>query len=197
MSYAAVDSEVLFCCVVALAVLLVVFTGVVITTPPRTAGAPQPPELSSSAPPPAGYRPRHACPRSGSRGGAHRQAPRHGTHRVRMSTGQVRGPAGRPGIARKRTERSWARGPPQHHFADLGGHHDRQGHGGADQPLPDVERNGLHHGVEDVQDGGKDQQDEGPAGRDDERLVGEGVERTPSPAGLSTRSRRTGGTART
>jgi hypothetical protein len=67
VSYAAVDSEVLFCCVVALAVLLVVFTGVVITTP------------------------------SGSRGGAHRRVPRHGTHRVRMSTGQVRGLAGRPG----------------------------------------------------------------------------------------------------
>ena len=67
MSYAAVDSEVLFWCVVALAALLVVFTGAVIMTP------------------------------SGGRGGAHRQAPRHGTHRVRMSTGQLRGPAGRPG----------------------------------------------------------------------------------------------------
>ena len=155
MSYAAVDSEVLFRFVVALTALLMVLIGVVITTPPGTAGAPQPPELSS----PAGYRPRHAegvrpelivaergqvpgrppwsaaprppalagrdtapwsascpadmtglapgrprsaqmaaaCPRSGSRGGAHRQAPRHGTHRVRMSTGQARGPAGPTG----------------------------------------------------------------------------------------------------
>ena len=155
MSYAAVDSEVLFWFVVALTVLLVVLIGVVITTPRGTAGAPQPPELSS----PVGYRPRHAegvrpelmtaerghvpgrppwgpaprppglaardsapwsascpgdmtglapgrprsaqmaaaCHQSGGRGGAHRQAPRHGTHRVRMSTGQVRGPAGRTG----------------------------------------------------------------------------------------------------
>jgi hypothetical protein len=67
VSYAAMDSEVLFCCVVALAVLLVVFTGAVITTP------------------------------SGSQGGAHRRAPRHGTHGVRMNTGQVRGLTGRPG----------------------------------------------------------------------------------------------------
>ena len=67
-------------------------------------------------------------------------------------------------------------GPPQHRFAGLSGYHDRQGHGGADQPLPDVERDGLQDRVEDVQDGGQDEQDEGPAGRDDERLVGEGVE---------------------
>src|SRR5207342_1841968 len=67
-------------------------------------------------------------------------------------------------------------GLSQHRFADLGGHHDRQGQGGADQPLPDVERDGFQDRVEDVQDGGQDEQDEGPAGGDDERLVGEGVE---------------------
>jgi len=44
-------------------------------------------------------------------------------------------------------------GPPQDRFADLGGHHDRQGYGGADQPLRDAERGGLHHGVEDAQGG--------------------------------------------
>jgi hypothetical protein len=155
VSYAAVDSEVLFWFVVALTALLVALIGVVITTPPGAAGAPQPPELSA----PAGYRPRHAegvrpeltgagrgqmpgrppwgpaprppglavrdtapwsascpadmtglapgrprsaqmataCPRPGGRGGAHRQAPRHGTHRVRVSTGQLHGPAGRTG----------------------------------------------------------------------------------------------------
>ena len=67
-------------------------------------------------------------------------------------------------------------GVPQHHFADLDDHHDGQGHGGADQPLLDVEPDGLHHDLEDGQDGGQDQQDEGAAGRDDERLVGERVE---------------------
>src|SRR5580693_4813825 len=67
-------------------------------------------------------------------------------------------------------------GTPQHGFADLSGYHDRQGHGGADQPLLDVEPDGLHYGVEDAQDSGQDQQDEGPDGGDDERLVGERVE---------------------
>jgi hypothetical protein len=66
--------------------------------------------------------------------------------------------------------------PPQHRFAGLGGYHDRQGHGGADQPLPDVGPDGPDHGLKYAQDGGQDQQDERPAGRDDERLVGKGVE---------------------
>jgi hypothetical protein len=43
--------------------------------------------------------------------------------------------------------------PPPHGLTDLGGRDDRRGHGGADKPLPDVERRGLHHGMEDAQDG--------------------------------------------
>ena len=85
------------------------------------------------------------------------------------------------------------RPPPQDCFADLGGGDDRQGHGGAGQPLPDVERDGLHHGVENAQDGRQDQQQEGPARHVGERLVGEGVEgERPSPGRLWTRLRRTG-----
>jgi hypothetical protein len=39
--------------------------------------------------------------------------------------------------------------------------------------------------MEDAQDSGQDQQDEGPAGRDDERLVGERVEPGGGRAGTS------------
>src|SRR5580704_2338632 len=91
-----------------------------------------------------------------------------GTHGHSRGSGSGRGAAG--GV-------DGLRGVlPQHGFADLGGYHDRQGHGGADQPLPDVEPDGFYNGLEDAQDGGQDQQDEGPAGGDDERLVGERVE---------------------
>src|SRR5271166_7139161 len=87
------------------------------------------------------------------------------------SEGGGSGRAGGGGLGSRR-----GRPPPQDRFADLGDHHDRQGHGGAEQPLPDAERDGLQHRVEDAQDRGQNEQDEGPAGRDAERLVGEGAE---------------------
>src|SRR5271165_7421749 len=84
------------------------------------------------------------------------------------SEGGGSGRAGAGGLGSRR-----GRPPPQDRFADLGGRDDRQGHGGADQPLPDVEPDGLQHGLENAQGGRQDQQEEGPAGRDAERLVGE------------------------
>jgi hypothetical protein len=92
------------------------------TAPPRPGLAGWPPAagLARATVPPgrAGYRPRHAggirsevmvadrrqvpgCapwrPAPRPRTGAHRQAPRHGARRARMSPGQVRGSAGRTG----------------------------------------------------------------------------------------------------
>ena len=60
---------------------------------------------------------------------------------------------------------------PAHGLAYLGHNDDRQGDSGADQPLPEVEPGGLHHGVEYAQDGGQDQQDERHGGGDGEAHI--------------------------
>src|SRR5271165_6766835 len=66
-------------------------------------------------------------------------------------------------------------GPPPHRLSDLGGYDDRQCHGCADEPLPDVKRGCLQDCLERPQDGGHDEQEEGQPGRHDECPIGEGV----------------------
>ena len=68
------------------------------TVPWRAVPGPVPRYASAyrTLPPGTGLSPR-ACSPAGARGGAHRQAPRHGAHRAGIGAGQVRGSAGRTG----------------------------------------------------------------------------------------------------
>ncbi|MBV9445061.1 MAG: hypothetical protein JO345_04085 [Streptosporangiaceae bacterium] len=126
MSYATVDSELLFWFVVVLTLLLVILISALVRTPPGTTGSLRSPPLSPRAPPPpllvrrpqaawlagagvrsarAGYLPRHAgalkpelmADLGPSYAGAHRQARRHGAHRARVSTSLERRYGGRAG----------------------------------------------------------------------------------------------------
>src|SRR6516165_3198422 len=84
---------------------------------------------------------------------------------------------------RYRHRRSWrldlggARGrPPQEDLPDLRDDDDRQRHGQADEPLPDVEAGGLQERLQRPEHGGEQERQDGYAGGDVEGLVGERVQ---------------------